>query len=198
MSYGTNAPNGFQPVKKLDGSAWTGATNPYPITSGYATSLFRGDPVTVLNDGTIGIGVAGSAVVGVFWGCKYYDSTGTFQHRSYWPASTTVLTGTVPEAEIIDDPMVVFSVQETNGSGAAGTALALADVGLNINFAIGTGSTATGNSGASINNTTEATTDTLNCKLLALDPTPGNAVGSFANWLVTLNNHRYKAGVTGV
>jgi len=47
MSYGTNAPNGFQPVKKLDGSAWTGATNPYQIVTTYATAIFRGDPVTI-------------------------------------------------------------------------------------------------------------------------------------------------------
>ncbi len=198
MSYGTNAPNGFQPVKKLDGSAWTGATNPYPITSGYGTSLFRGDPVTVLADGTLGIGVAGAACVGVFWGVKYTDSTGTVKFQSYWPAGTTVLTGSTIEAEVIDDPNTIFSIQETNGAGAAGTPLAAADVGLNINFVSGTGNTATGNSGYSINNTTENTTDTLNCKIIALDPTPGNVVGNFANWLVTLNNHRYKSGVTGV
>lgn len=199
MAYGTNAPNGFQPVKKLDGSAWTGATNPYPITSGYATSLFRGDPVTVLADGTLGVGVAGSAVVGVFWGVKYIDSTGTPKFQSYWPGGTTVLTGSSIEAEVIDDPNVVFTVQETSGTGTAGTPLALADVGLNINFYAGAGgNTATGNSSFSINNATEATTDTLNCKIIALDPTPGNAVGAFANWNVTLNNHRYKTGVTGV
>lgn len=70
MSYGTNAPNGFIPVKKLDGSAWTGATNPYQIASTYATALYRGDPVTTLADGTLGVGVAGSTCVGVFWGAS--------------------------------------------------------------------------------------------------------------------------------
>lgn len=199
MSYGTNAPNGFQPVKKLDGSAWTGATNTYPITSGYATSLFRGDPVGVLADGTLGIGVAGAAINGVFWGVKYTDSTGTVKFQSYWPGGTTVQTGSTIEALVIDDPDTVFSVQETNASGAAGTPLALADVGLNINFYAGSGgNTATGNSSFSINNASEATTDTLNCKIIALDPTPGNAVGAYANWLVTINNGRYRAGVTGV
>ena len=198
MSYGTNAPNGFQPVKKLDGSAWTGATNPYQITSTYATALFRGDPVTTLADGTLGVGVAGATCVGVFWGVKYTDSTGVVKFMNYWPGNPGVLTGSVVEALVIDDPNTVFSIQETSGTGTAGTPLALADRGLNINFLYTAGSTSTGSSAVSINNATEADTATLNCKILQLDPTPGNAVGAFANWLVVLNNHLYKGGVTGL
>ena len=198
MSYGTNAPNGFQPVKKLDGSAWTGATNPYQIANAYATALFRGDPVTNLADGTLGVGVAGATCVGVFWGVKYTDSTGVVKFMNYWPGNPGVLTGSTVEALVIDDPNTVFSIQETNASGAAGTPLALADRGLNINFLYTAGSTSTGSSAVSINNASEADTATLNCKILQLDPTPGNAVGAFANWLVVLNNHLYKGGVTGL
>jgi hypothetical protein len=198
MAYGTNAPQGFIPVKKLDGSAWTGATNPYQITSTYATAIFRGDPVTVLADGTLGVGTAGNACVGVFWGVKYTDSTGVVKFMNYWPGNPGVLTGSVVEALVIDDPNTVFTVQETNNLGAAGTPLALADRGLNINFLYTAGSTSTGQSAVSIDNTTEAVTATLNCKILQLDPTPGNAVGNFANWLVTINNHLYNGGVTGI
>ena len=198
MSYGTNAPNGLVPVKKLDGSAWTGATNSYTIASTYATALFRGDPVTILNDGTLGVGVAGAACVGVFWGVKWTDSTGRVRFENYWPGNPGVLTGSTVEALVIDDPNTVFSVQETSGTGTAGTPLALTDVGLNANFLYTAGSTATGQSAVSLNNASENTTDTLNLKILGLDPTPGNAVGNFANWFVTLNNHRYKNGVTGV
>lgn len=198
MAYGTNAPNGLIPVKKLDGSAWTGATNPYQIANTYATALFRGDPVTRLSDGTIGVGVAGAACLGVFWGCKYTDSTGVVKFMNYWPGNPGVLTGSTVEALIIDDPDTVFSAQETSGTGTAGTPLALADRGLNINFLYTAGSTATGQSAVSINNASEADTSTLNCKIIDLDPTPGNAVGNFANWLVTINNHLYRGGVTGV
>jgi hypothetical protein len=198
MSYGTNAPNGFQPVKKLDGSAWTGATNPYQIVTTYATAIFRGDPVTIGSSGYLEVGVFGSACVGVFWGVKYTDSTGVVKFMNYWPGNPGVLTGSTVEALVIDDPDTVFSVQETNASGAAGTPLALADRGLNINFLYTAGSTATGTSAVSINNASEATDSTYNCKILQLDPTPGNAVGAFANWLVVINNHLYKGGVTGV
>jgi hypothetical protein len=199
MSYGTNAPNGFQPVKKLDGSAWTGATNPYQIASTYATALFRGDPVTTLAGGTLGVGVASATCVGVFWGVKYTDSTGVVKFMNYWPGNPGVLTGSTVEALVIDDPNTVFSVQETDASGGAGTPLALADRGLNIDFRYTAGSTATGTSAVSINNATPAAvTSTLNCKILQLDPTPGNAVGAYANWLVTLNNHFYRGGTTGI
>lgn len=198
MAYGTNAPNGLRPVKKLDGSCWTGQTTSYPVASAYGTSLFKGDPVTVLNDGTLGIATAGSAAVGVFWGVQYTNAAGDIVNSPYWAASTATK-GSVPAtAFVIDDPNVVFTIQESNGAGAAGTPLALTDVGLNANFAVGTGSTATGNSGATLNNTTEADTSTLNLKILGLDPYPGNAVGNFANWLVVINNHRYRGGVTGL
>lgn len=194
MTYGTNAPQGFQPVRKLDGSAWTGAANGYPIASAYATAIYTGDPVTLLSDGTIGIGVAGAAILGIFQGVEYNDAQGNRQNSPYWPAAA-VTQGSVPAtAFVIDDPNVVYTIQETNGSGAAGTPLALADVNLNINFVVAAGVAATGQSGTSINNTTEQTTGTLNCKILGLDPTPGNVVGSFANWLVAINNQVFKGG----
>ena len=198
MAYGTNAPAGLVPVKKLDGSAWTGQLSDYPIASGYGTSIFTGDPVTVLADGTLGIGAAGAAIVGVFRGVQYTAADGSIVNMPNWVAGTVTRGAQVATARVIDDPNVIFTIQETNGSGAAGTPLAATDVGLNANFAVGTGNTATGISGASINNTTEDTTATLNLKILGLDPYPGNAVGSFANWLVKINNHRFAAGVAGV
>jgi hypothetical protein len=199
MAYGTNAPQGLVPVKKLDGSAWTGATNPYQIANAYATAIFRGDPVTIIAaDGTLGVGVAGATCVGVFWGVKFTDSTGRVRFENYWPGNPGVLTGSVVEALVIDDPNTVFTIQETSGTGTAGTPLTLADRGLNANFLYTAGSTATGTSAVSLNNATEADTSKLNLKILSLDPTPGNVIGAFANWLVVINNHLYRGGVTGI
>ena len=194
MAYGTNAPWGLLPDRYANGSPYTGTTNQYNIASGYATSLFTNDPVTTLNDGTIGIGVAAAAIRGIFMGCKYTDTLGSVKFYPYWPASTTVQTGSTVVALVIDDPNIVVNMQETNGSGAAGTALALADRGLNADFYVGAGNTTTGLSGTTLNNATEATTATLNMKILDLTPVPGNVVGSFANWLCTINNHQFKGG----
>lgn len=196
MTYGTNAPAGFQPVRMINGAAWTGATNPYPITTTYATALYKGDPLAQLSDGTVGVGVAGATCLGVFFGCKYIASDGTVKFSPYWPGNPGVLTGSTVEALVIDDPNVVYTVQETNASGAAGTPLALTDVNLNINFLYTAGSASIGQSAVSLNNETEATTSTLNAKLIALDP--NSTVGSFANWLVIMNNASFRGGVTGV
>lgn len=204
---GVNAPFGFTPVRKLDGSAWGSAQNQYYIASAYNAAIGFGDPVTMLADGTIGIGVAGSPCLGIFQGCKFYsttpDSSGNrWQFKPNWVANTAVPAGTVVEALIVDDPDVVFAVQEANGSFAAGTPLALADRNLNINFVIGTPNAATGQSTSAINNATENTTPTLNMKILdiAQYPPGTNPVGNFAVWLVTWNNHLFKggAGTTGL
>ncbi len=198
MSYGTNAPKGLQPVRMLDGSAWTGALNSYQLVTTYATALYTGDPVTIGTSGYLEVATAGNPMVGVFAGVKYIDSSNVAQFKPYWPGNPGVLTGSTVEALVIDDPNVVFTIQETSGTGTAGTPLALADRGLNANFLYTAGTSATGQSAVSLNNASEADTSTLNLKILQLDPTPGNAVGAFANWLVLINNHLYRGGVTGI
>lgn len=199
MSYGTNRGNGCKPIRYLNGSPWNGAQNGYPIASAYATAVYQYDPVISLADGTIGIGVAGSPVRGVFTGVQFTDTTGTLQNLPYWPAAQATFSSANATAFIEDDPNLVMTMQETNGSGAAGTALALADVGLNINFYVQAGAAPSYISGTTINNASEATDATLNLKIMGLDPYPGNVVGSYANWLVTWNTHELKSvGTTGV
>lgn len=205
MAYGVNAPWGLKPWQYLNGTPYLGATREYPLASGYVTSLFTGDPVMPLADGTIGIGTAGNPCLGVFMGVKYTATDGSFQMRPMWTGATTVLTGTVPVALIADDPNLVFNMQEaaTNtavGTGTAGTPLTLADRNFNINFkAPTTGVVATGQSAYFIDNASEADTSTLNLKILGLTPVPGNVVGNYANWLVTWNVHVLKSvGTTGV
>jgi hypothetical protein len=198
---GVNAPFGLRPTRTQSGAPTSEAQNQYAIASGYATNIFTWDPVTMLSDGTIGIGVAGAACLGLFVGCKYQSvapqaNGSSFIFSPYWPASTTVKTGTVVEAMVMDSPDLVMEVQETDAAGTgAGTPLALADRNLNINFVVNAGSAAGGGqSRVSINNASEATTATLNLKILDIAPIPGNPVGNFAVWLVTWNNHIMKGG----
>lgn len=195
MSYGTNGPQGLVPFRYANGAPYTGSQNAYPITSGYATGLYTGDPVTSLSDGTIGIGVAGAAIRGIFMGVQWTDPDGTIKFRPYWPASQSVLSGSAITAFVDDDPNLIVNIQETNGSGAAGTPFALGDVGNNANFYAGAGgSTATGLSSFSLNNAAFDTTATRNLKIIALTPVVGNVVGAFANWICTINNHQFKGG----
>lgn len=197
MAYNTNAPQGLKPVRYQDGTPYTGKTNRYRIAGSYATAIGLNDPVAVLSDGTIGIATAGSSFRGVATMFEFTDSNGIYRKQVNWPAAQAIATGTTAYVYVADDPLLVFDAQETNGSSAAGTPLALADVGLNINFVIGAPNSQ-GVSTTSINNTTEANTSSLNLKIIGLSDYPGNAVGAFANWFVIPNNHDFKAGTTGI
>ena len=185
--YGTNSPFGLKPSR-----GWDGTTNPYYIASGYATSLYKGDPVVGLGNGTIGIGVTSVGILGVFWGCNYINSSGTVVHSDYWPANTVLSTATAATgaiAYVIDDPFVLFDIQVSNSTAFDTTnntyPTAVSEISLNANasFVIGagangnpaTGSTVTGLSGYYLDYSTINTTNTLSLKILQLTPFINNS-----------------------
>lgn len=189
MSYGVNAPQGLQPQQHQNGSVWNDQLSPYKISDQYATSLFKGDPVT-LGSGYLAIGVAGSAIMGVFWGCKYINSIGTYIFSPYWPASTATQGAAGADAFVVDDPTVLFNIQVSS------TGLTQAEIGSNANFVAGSGSTITGQSGYALDSTTIATGNaTRNLKIVALTPNVSNAFGVlYNNALVKINNDIYNGG----
>lgn len=199
MTYGTDAPRGFQPFNSSIGGGLQVQTNEYPITATYASSMFNGDPVTLATDGTVIRATASQSVLGVFQGCKYNtaagNAAGSYAYQ-YWPGNPGVVSGTTPVAIVMDDPNQFFTIQETDASGASGTPLTQANVGNNANFLYTAGDTTTGQSAVSLNNASTATTLVGNCGIVMLDPRVGNAAGAFANWVVRFNNHVYKAGST--
>ena len=220
MTYGVNAPKGFQPARGLGGYTNTYALNEYPITATNATAIFTGDPVSLSTLGTVQAALASQPMLGVFFGTKYsVPSTiayGAFQFP-YWPGNPGVSTGNVPVALICDDPNAIYTIQETATTQAAGSAsgtpLTQGAVGLNANFLYVAGSTTTGLSSVSLNNATTATTLVGNVQIVALDPSvvigaqtasPAagssgqQAVGAFANWLVKPNTNFYAASVRPV
>lgn len=202
MSYGVNAPQGLQPRRYLNGATWTQQTNDYPILSGYGTSLFVGDPVTLLNNGTIGIGTAGNAIVGVFMGCRYQDINGNYVFSPYWPASTVTWnpggTGNVNAAGVVaDDPNILFDIQCSGTAAITGdvNTIKIGELNYNYNFHSAAGSTISGQSGYYLDLASQATTATLNLKLIKLTPAVNNSFGlTFNNGLVLINNHIYKGG----
>jgi len=202
MSYGNgqNSPKGFLPSTYLNGAVWDGQTLDYPIASGYATSIFTGDPVTTTN-GYLAIGAAGTnPLVGVFQGVKYYDSTGNPQFSKYWPASTVTFQTQDAQAMIVNDANVMFDIQVDDSTGPHTHPYASqSNMGFNASFVLGSGSTATGLSSTYLDYTTINTGATLNLKLIKFVPVPGNGTPtSSAQWynnvLVIINNHKYKGG----
>jgi hypothetical protein len=189
MSYGTNAPQGLQPQQHQNGSLWNDQLSPYKISDQYTTSLFKGDPVT-LAAGYLAIGVAGAAIIGVFWGCKYINSIGTYIFSPFWPASTVTQAAAGADAFVVDDPTVLFNIQ----TSLAG--ITQASIGSNANFLAGSGSTITGQSGYTLDSSTIATANpTRSLKIVALTPNVSNAFGvNYNNALVKINNDVYNGG----
>jgi hypothetical protein len=100
---------------------------------------------------------------------------------------------TLTIVNVCDDPTVLFEVQES----AAGTSFTANDIGLNANFVVANASTTTGLSATTIDNSTEATTNTLDLKIVGLANKPNNAVGESAKWIVRINRHLYANQVAG-
>jgi hypothetical protein len=72
---------------------------------------------------------------------------------------------------VADDPNLLFEAQEITG----GTPFVADDIGLNCNFVVGSGSTVTGKSGTGLDNSTEATTNTLDLRIWGLVNRADNA-----------------------
>jgi hypothetical protein len=161
----TNAPFGFRQYQGL-GSAPTYEQvtfGPGGLSGGIAYNagaIYYGDPVVRAGSGSNTLvqaaGNAGGSTVtmaGIFVGCKYLS---TAQKRTtwsnYWPGSdVTSANAVATEAYVINDPNAKFLAQSDS------TGVQAADIGANIDFNIGTGSTANGISGAYIIHTGSAT-----------------------------------------
>jgi hypothetical protein len=192
----TNAPFGFREYRGM-GSGPTYEQSVRLIKSDNTTAVYFGDPVSNLNTGYITRATAGTAQIsGIFAGCKYLS---TSQKRTvwsnYWPGSDA---SADVEAYIIDAPNAQFIVQ------AGGTAIGLADMGLNIQFNLGTGNADTGISGAYVES--PAVTATLPFRIIGFVESPPGANGTditsaYNQIIVGFNNVTSRnngAGPTGI
>jgi hypothetical protein len=197
----TFAPFGFRQCGSNIGvtTGFNFPTTDYLIANADGTNVFSGDPVTLLTTGFVTRSTAGTTTIaGIFAGCKYFStSLQRTVWSPYWPGSGA--TGNIT-AQVIDDPNAVFMVQVGN-AGAAGGPVVQADVGANVQFALGTGSTATGLSGAYIDySVTPAVTATLPFRVLNLLSsvdirTDNTSAGNLI--LVTFNAQQFKT-TTGI
>lgn len=196
-------PMGLVPRMYLNGSPWNGQGRLYSIPTSDSTNAYAiGDPVKSNGSadawGIAGVtlGTAGAATRGVIIAAGTNARGGPYINPNNLSTIVVPVTKLVPYyVLVVDDPNVIFEIQEVSG----GTALTAAEVGLNANYVAGTNNGYI--SAFELNNSGEATTATLNCKILGLaqyaDPSV-NTYGEHAKWLVTLNEHELRAGTTGV
>ena len=172
---------GFVPTRHMSGNA--PRTNKYTCASELAENIFKGDLCIIIATGLITPHSATEANnIGVFDGCSYTASDGSYVYSEYWPTGTTA---TDIILYIYDDPYTVFKVQ------SAGTT-AQTNIGNCADVVAGAGSTITGQSGFELSGTMAAGTAT--CKIMALYDAPENTFGANAVMEVLINEHILKDG----
>ena len=205
----TNSPFGFRQYFGGSGGAPTFAQSTRLIAAGNTTAIYAGDPVMPVIGAATGYITQGSpgttTLAGIFVGCKYLS---TSQKRvvwnSYWPGSDA--TGDV-EAYVVDDPNAQFVVQGNsttfNITGSL-TTVTSSVVGQYAQFAIGTGNTSTGQSGAYLNSVGTTVTFPFIVRGLIVAPPGANGADpttAYNQVVVGFNNEWMRAngaGPTGI
>lgn len=186
---------GLIPVRKVGGQPWTGGQQRYRIASGATTAIFQGDLVTQLTAGTIGRHTASGTVpiLGVFNGCSYTDPTsGETVFSNSYPGS---IAASDIVANVIDDPMVQFSIQSDE-------AFPVTDLFGNFDIVDSSpvGDTKTGTSNMQLDTSTGATTATLPLKAIDIsqDPENSDVASAGTNVIVVIQNHVMGAKSAGL
>lgn len=200
-----NRPSGLSPVEHLQSNVWSGKINLYYIPSTDTNAYAIGDPVATLTNAGSALGVsavtlatAGTSNVlrGVIVTAGGVVDSGPYVD----PANLSTIIIPAQKTQnywvgVVDDPYVIFEVQEWGG--ASFTALTAADIGKGINLKSGANN---GYTSTWVLDTTAAssTANTRQVRLLGLVKRLDNAFGQYAKWRVLLNQHELKAATAGV
>lgn len=180
----TLAPFGLKPVFHP-----TGISRPQAldggITSGYASSIFLGDPVRIPSGtGVLAVSTGSDTILGSFAGCEYTDTFGRTHEQASWAANTVA---TNIRAYFHSDPFVVYAIQ-SSGS------LAQTAIGNQADTTIGSGSTVTQVSAATIGTSLAGGGASKQLRILGLFPLDGNAWGdTYTIVLVNISKHQFLA-----
>lgn len=201
----TNAPFGVADWQSGMGAAPTFEEINVTVSSG-AAAIGYGDPVKKLDTGYAARWTPGTAVsqlAGIFVSCRYFSvSQQQIVQRNYWPGSDA--SGDVT-AKLVPCNLAVpgrFLVQSD------ATGIAFADIGQNIDLAMGSVNTTTGWSGAYLDTGTIGTGATLPFRILGLlgvggenapiGPNGTNGLQAGAYNLVIVAANVSGAGSTGI
>jgi len=196
----TSAPFGFRASFHNSGQMRPKA---YTIASTYAANIFEGDPVKLVDAGTVQLGtsdgtrsgtVAGILLLGIFAGCQYTDALGKPTLSSYWPSGVTATDIT---AWVYDDPETLFNVQYSN-PGTPGTTTMQTAVGEQMDWVVASpgGSTSTGLSNTQIG-VIETTSGQFQLTGFAGEIND-SITDAYIVAIVRINEHIYKAAVNSI
>ncbi len=189
---------GLRPLGKLGSNYNSDGDTQYRIASGTVTAIFQGDTVTFGVSGGVSTGFivkhtpAAPNILGVFIGCQYTDPTSKKPvWRNYYPGG---IAADDIVAFVVDDPYAQFLVQ---ASGVAGNAA----IGQNANLVqTVAGNITSGVSGLEVNTGSLGAASDLNVKIIGVttDPSNNDLTAAYADLIVVINEHLYKAPTVGV
>ena len=185
MAYPTvSGPYGLQPINRVDGMPYAGATRTYGIASNYNTAIFYGDLVQIVTGGTIEkfTGTDAGFPVGVFVGVQFVNQQGQVLDGQYY-AGTSMAQA---RAKVVIDSQACYKVAVTTDAGVMSSAN-LASIGSNMELVQGAGSTATGNSGVSVEAGTEAVTATFVVRVIDVVRETATGADAFPEVIVKIN-----------
>jgi hypothetical protein len=190
----TSVVRGFVPARGVNSQSVTGGPRLYSHAAGDGVAIMVGDPVKIAGTAQTINGVTTQDVVraatgDVICGVCVGILPATRDTAIYGVASTAY------QLFVDDDPNTLFEIQDLN----SGTALTVADVGLNVDFVVAAGNTTLGTSGVTLNNATEATTNTLDVKIVdVVNRADQDNTSSPLKFLVRFNRHLFSNQVAGV
>ena len=198
MAYPTvSKPYGLQPINRVDGMPYAGATRQIPIASDYNTAIYNGDIVRVAAGGNIqkstvtvdSTTAAANNTVGVFVGVQYVNTQGQTVRAQYYPGNAAASSAI---AYVVDDPLALFKVAVTASGSNVVTGVNQSAVGTNMSVRQGTGSTITGDSQVSVYATNaQGNAAALPVRVIAVVPETATSATNFTEVLVKINNHQY-------
>lgn len=198
-----NQPAGLAPVRYLNGAPWNGAVNIYTILAADTAQYWIGDVVTTIGNAgadsfgnpAVTLAAAGAASRGVIVGLGT-NRMGPYINPANLNSPLTRPSGAAAVnwyCAVVDDPMVLFEVQEAG----VGAVLTSSSVNRNVNFNTGTRTSTLLLSPTFLDNNTVNTTATLNLKIISAAQRADNTpYAQYQKWWVLLNSHEFRAGTT--
>ena len=208
-----NAPSGLAAVQYRSQNAWNAAPRLYYIPQTDTNAYAIGDPVKSLTGGasangipavTLAVAGASNQIRGVIQsagaGIGSNSPVLVAGAGAYDPNAlgSVIIPASKTQGYFVyinDDPDVLWEVQSFSGVGA--TPWTAADIGKNVNLKAGTNNGYI--SGWTLDDTAASSTTINNqCKLVSLVQRKDNAFGSYARFLVAINQHEFNMPSAGV
>ena len=182
---------GLRPIGKVGQNRDAGGLSEYSVATS-PTIIYFNDAVKALNTGTIGVAAASNTLLGSLNGSFYTDPTTkkpTFLNYVPNVAATDIV------AFVSDDPYERYEIRSNNTSGSEQL-----DVFNNANITYLAGSSANYVSRTRLNDSTLATTSTLQLQVISSTKDTGDnkITESHVVWVVRINNHNYNLNTPGV